>query len=289
MKDAATPHGNAAGPRSKGAAEHWSSFARRWSRLGSPVRPHPEDVRRFEAIVAGAAPAAPRALLLGVTPEIAGMRWPAGASVFAVDQAIAVIRGLWRPAEGLAGAGAVSARWQRLPFRDGAFDLVIGDGCLTALGTATAQGAVSQELERVLRPGGLFVQRLFVTPDTREDLAAVFDDLLAGRIGAFDVFKWRLLMATPPRAGHTVCVGDAFEHWATAGIDRDRLAAANGWARERIDTIDDYRDNDALLGFPPLSEALARLAPHFDLSEMFTQPYELAERCPIVLLRRRGA
>jgi SAM-dependent methyltransferase len=291
VKDAAysPTRGDGTGGHRKGVAEHWTAFARRWARLGSPVRPHEEDVSRFETIVAGSRDAAPQALLLGATPEIAEMRWPVGSTLVAVDRSMAVINSLWTPRQRRVRTSAICGQWQRLPFRDDAFDLAIGDGCLTALGTAALQNEVSRELARVLRPGGRFIQRLFVAPDVRETVAVVFDDLLAGRIGAFDVFKWRLLMATPPRSEHAVCVGDAFRYWAAANVDRGGLADASGWAPERIDTIDDYRDNETLLSFPPMTEAIARLAPFFEVTGEFTQTYELADRCPIVAMTRREA
>lgn len=268
-----------------GEASHWTSFAQRWAKLQSPVRPHPDDVRQFEACVAdGGGPQ--RALLLGVTPELAAMQWPEGSSFVAVDRSIEVIRSIWPRDRIRVPAAAIAGRWQHLPLPDGAFDLAVGDGCFTALGTPNAQGEVYRELARVLRPGGRLIMRLFVAPAVREDAAAVFGDLRAGQIGAFDVFKWRLLMATPAASGHAVRVGDTFALWAAAGIDRDGLAQATGWPRAGIDIIDDYRDNDTLLDFAPLDAALDRLAPFFKPVSRSTMGYELAERCPIVVLSR---
>lgn len=270
-----------------GEASHWTSFAQRWAKLTSPVRPHPDDVRQFEKCVAeGGGPG--RALLLGVTPELATMRWPERSTFVAVDRSIEVIRGIWPGARIGVPASAIAGRWQRLPFPDEAFDLAVGDGCFTALGTPIVQDEVYRELARVLRPRSRLIMRLFAAPSVRENAAEVFADLGAGRIGAFDVFKWRLLMATPVVAGHTVRVGDTFELWDAAGIDRDRLAQATGWSRARIDTIDDYRNNDTLLDFAPVDEALDRLSPFFDAVGRFDQGYELAERCPIVVLSRRA-
>ena len=130
--------------------------------------------------------------------------------------------------------------------------------------------------------------RLFATPIVRESVQSVFDDLCAGVGETFDVFKWRLLMAAPADTEHAVLLSDAFNLWNAADIDRSHLAAARGWERGTIDTIDAYRDSRVRLAFPPVDEALDRLAPYFRPIGQFTQSYELAERCPIVVLARDG-
>ena len=66
--------------------QHWRSLAERWRLQESPGRPCAEDVGFYEEAVArwhqGSRAASPLALLLGVTPEIALMRWPAGTGSF---------------------------------------------------------------------------------------------------------------------------------------------------------------------------------------------------------------
>ena len=42
---------------------------------------------------------------------------------------------------------------------------------------------------------GLFAVRTLIRPDEPEPVAVVLDNLRAGRIGNFHVFKWRLNMA----------------------------------------------------------------------------------------------
>jgi hypothetical protein len=60
-------------------AAHWNAHARRWANLGHPLRPGPQDIARYEAAVAELFSSAPlKALLLGVTPEVACMSWPSG-------------------------------------------------------------------------------------------------------------------------------------------------------------------------------------------------------------------
>lgn len=267
--------------------EHWRTFPQRWANLSSPTRPHDEDVRRFEACAREALTSERPSVLLGVTPELAGMAWPDGSRFIAVDHSIPVIRGLWRDDRPRVPAIAVAGKWQRLPFPDGMTDFIIGDGCTAVVHPLDVHQAVTHEQARVLRPGERLVLRFFASPAVREPVDTVFEDLHAGRIRAFDTFKWRLLMATPADAHHYVRVGDAYDIWDKARIDRDVLASRTGLPRPRIDTIDSYRNNDTYLGFAPLPEALDRFAEHFEVVAHFTQNYELADRCPIVVLVRK--
>ena len=98
--------------------DHWNEHARQWSLIGPPLRPAAEDIRLLEAAVQDwrscTAVAAPRALLCGVTPEIARMRWPAGTRLIAVDHSRPMIAGVW-PAAQVPGV-AVCGDWLALPF-----------------------------------------------------------------------------------------------------------------------------------------------------------------------------
>jgi hypothetical protein len=61
-----------------GAMKQWSVYARQWDLLGPPLRPSAEDTRIVDAELAAWTSVhrrAPRALLLGVTPELAGAAW----------------------------------------------------------------------------------------------------------------------------------------------------------------------------------------------------------------------
>ena len=83
--------------------DHWNQHARQWSLIGPPLRPSAEDISLLEqALTAWSASnviAAPHALLCGVTPEIACMRWPSGTRLTAVDRSQAMIAGVWLAGE----------------------------------------------------------------------------------------------------------------------------------------------------------------------------------------------
>ena len=228
--------------------DHWPIHARRWALVGPPLRPAPDDVARFAAEVARWQ--APRALLLGVTPELATMRWPDGAAVVAVDRSQAMIDAIYP------GPGAVRGDWSALPIAGGAIDVAIGDGCLTNLGFPDGYRAFAAELRRVLAEGGALVLRVFAAPDPPESLAEVAAALAAGRVASFHALKWRVAMAIQD-ADRTVAV-QAIRAAVDALIpDRDALTA---WPRAEIDTLDHYRDSDLRYSFPTLAEVNAALA-----------------------------
>ena len=62
-------------------ASYWDHFAKGYANLGGPLRPSGEEVALMEGVVRDWTMSrriiAPRALLLGTTPAIATMRWPA--------------------------------------------------------------------------------------------------------------------------------------------------------------------------------------------------------------------
>ena len=78
----------------------WPRHAGQWQRVGPPLRPGPDDVRHIEACIAAWSSrqrrAAPRALLLGVTPELATLNWPDGTALLAVDRALPMIHAVGR-------------------------------------------------------------------------------------------------------------------------------------------------------------------------------------------------
>lgn len=268
--------------------DHWNQHARQWSLIGPPLRPAPADIRRLEAEVqrwhAGSAAAAPRALLCGVTPEIARMRWPRQTRLTAVDHSRPMIAAVW-PAADAAGT-AVCGDWLALPLPDGSQDLLVGDGCYSLLAGLDRYAAFARELRRVAAPGALLLMRYFTRPAAAEPVERVIDDLRQKRIGNFHVFKWRLAMALHGPLNDGVRLGDIWNAWHHAVPDPGALAAHLGWRPEVVNTINNYRDVDTRYSFPTLAEA-RELAGAFDVVAVHTPDYELGERCPTFVMRPR--
>src|SRR5262245_21927516 len=107
-----------AGPAVSAHPDLWSQHVRQWQWLGSPLRPAAEDIRIAERCVGqwydNTRPPVTRALLFGVTPEVARMSWPSGTRLAAVDHNRTMIRGVWPGAP--LGHPALCAEWHALPF-----------------------------------------------------------------------------------------------------------------------------------------------------------------------------
>jgi len=239
---------------------HWPKHARQWSLVGPPLRPCGQDL----AIVA--ARLAPRAVVLGVTPELVALPWPG--TMIAVERDPAVIEALY--------PGGVAGDWRALPCGDGSIDVVVGDGCLALLPFPSGYGELARELARVLAPGGTAILRLFSAPEQRERLT----DVEPG--ASFHALKWRLAMAL----GESVPVDDIRRAFDARFPDRAALAARTGWDRAVIDAIDVYRGSPAVYTFPTLARTVAAMSP-LVVRETITPAYELGERCPTVILSHR--
>ncbi len=85
-----------------------------------------------------------------------------------------------------------------------------------------------------------------------------------------------------------VAVDEVWRVWNAARIDGDALASARGWLPEEIETIEYYRGSPARYNFMRFDQTIRHLQQAgFDLVATRTGNYELAERCPHVLLRKR--
>ena len=256
---------------------HWQTFAARWNRLGSPLRPCPEDVEHFRRAL-GETPG--DCLLLGVTPELAGL----SAHLTALDNSADMIRALC-PQDRYALLGD----WLDMPFEDASFDHVIGDGCPVLLDHPLQHERLFAEAARVLKPRGRLVMRVFVGAEQPESPEQVCSLALAEDIRGFHAFKWRLSMAIAAQSrDYTFGIADTLHTFERLLPDRARLAAITGWRMQDIATIDFYRDSSARYSYPPLS-ALRCIVP-LALREVEVRygSYELAERCPILVWERRA-
>lgn len=267
-------------------AKVWKMHARQWSHVSSPLRPIEEDQ---ELILQSASTCltGPSALvaILGVTPELVQIDWPASVRLVAVDHSADMIAQVWRPSSSVASS-VNQADWRQLPFVDHALSLAIGDGVLTVLPSLAQYSEVFTELKRALRPGGRLILRCFVKPPNNEPVWRIAEDALLGRIKSFHAFKWRLAMSlcrapdfsVPVRRIHTV-FSETFQ-------DRAVLASASGWSLQAINTIDAYRDAHTVYTFPSLEVIRKISGANFKFEGARYGSYELADRCPILVLDR---
>jgi hypothetical protein len=266
--------------------DHWNQHARQWSLIGTPLRPVAEDILLLENEIsdwcARAAVAAPKALLCGVTPEVARMRWPTGTQLVAVDHSRPMISGVWPVGE--TPGVAVCGDWLKLPLVDSSRHLLIGDGCYSLLVGRPRYAAFAAELRRVATADALLAMRYFVRPEVAEPVAGVIDDLWQRRIGNFHVFKWRLAMALHGTLEQGVRLGDVWAMWHQAVPDPEKLAVHLDWPAAVVNTINNYRNVDTRYSFPTLAE-VRDCTGDFAIEAMHVPAYELGERCPTLIMR----
>lgn len=268
---------------------HWNSMARQWRLLGPPLRPCDEDIFAMERAVRaegerlGGSPL--RALMFGVTPEIAVMAWPAGSHLAAVDRSPEMLTGVWpgdRP-----GRRAICGDWIETLAQAGPLDVVVGDGNLTTLDFPDEWERLARTTYEVLTDSGVLIIRCRILPEIPETPGAVFHSLAARQIGSFHAFKLRLAMALQPEPGAGVRLHDVWRAWHDAGIDQQRLHAETGWPLDVIRTIDLYQDKSLRLSFPTRAQTMASFEDGFRPESWIAGAYELGECNPILILRRR--
>lgn len=263
--------------------EHWSQHARQWRLIGPPLRPCAEDIRGLSALLERWAPSPPRALLLGVTPEIVSMRWPEGTRLTAVDRNAGMIAEVFPHRSASVGSEVVEADWGAMPFADDTFDVIIGDGCLSMFAFPTGYERLVAELERVAAPDAVLILRLFASVTPQEALAEVAADLWARRIGNFHVLKWRVAMAI--QAHDCVRLGSIHDAYLSIVPDARRLTDELGWDPAVLGTIDVYRGSDTCYSFPTVEAVVGMLARRHRELAREVPDYELGDRCPTLVLR----
>ena len=129
--------------------------------------------------------------------------------------------------------------------------------------------------------------RFFISTGEENTPGQVHEHMLAGEIGNFHIFKFRLAIALQSSAREGVSVGDVWENWNQQGYVIDELAAHLGWQPETIRTIDAYRGMTARYTYPSLTEALSVFSPWFEQVAVYRHDYEFGENCPTVVMRPR--
>jgi len=272
----------------------WEALAAQLPRLPLPPPPSrvsPSDIECFEARARQAADALRKgtldALMLGMTPAIAAMRWPEPTDLVALDWSSGMIRHQW-PRSGLPRfAAPVQGDWRAMPLADACRDFAVGDCCQVSVDSFDDCAAYHAEVRRVLRPGGHFVQRCILRPEHAESPEAIFEQLFAGKMPNFEVFRRRLAMALHGSNRVGVRAGDVWRAWDEHVRDPRALLERYGWSSQTFETIDRWKGSEFRFPFPTLPEMLELAGPGFELIECDVPTYEMGERCPRLVMRRR--
>lgn len=273
-------------PRTARSSSVWNRYSTQWRFLKAPLSPCAEDIALREQAIARHSPTrrSLSALLLGVTPQLALKRWKPALNIFAVDNTMAMIANVW-PGNTVRRK-VIRGDWLRLPLRDACMDVALIDGGLPAISFPVAHTALAKELYRVLKPGGLFVARIFARPDKTEPVDAVLSATRKRKIGGFHAFKWRLAMSLQgENTAQGVRLDDIWHCCDRHFRDHTELQQLTGWPVDEIRTIDAYRGNTASYHFPTVREFIECFSA-LACIERTCGTYELAERCPILVFRR---
>ncbi|MBI5085368.1 MAG: hypothetical protein HZB13_12315 [Acidobacteria bacterium] len=269
---------------------YWANLASSYRAVGPPLHPSLEDIAAMESAVRewarGNAPPRLEALLLGITPMIARMRWPRPVRLLAADNSIPMLRAVW-PGDIPRRRYGICASWLDLPRPAHSCDIVLGDGPMICMRYPDGFRSLSRSVCRVLKPDGIFVLRCYVQPALREDADAVFADALRGSIPTFHQFKFRLLMALQKSASSGVKVDDVYRYWTGRVGPGGRWPSRAGWRKKDVGTIELYRGAGNVHTFPTLEEWRSVLEESFEFVSTSCATYHLADRCPVVVLRHR--
>jgi hypothetical protein len=271
------------------AVSYWDGFATSYNDLGPPLRPSEEEVGSMEGIVREWALSqgirSPQALLLGVTPAIASMRWPPATSLMAIDKSFPMARIVW-PGDIPGERTMVCGDWLALPRRETSCDLVVGDGSINCLSYPDGFCALAEAAAGVLRGNGLLVLRSYLQAASRESPEQVYQNALDGSIGSFQAFKLRLLMALQHTAQEGIAVNDAYQ-WVCRDVDLPALARRTGWTKPAVETIERYKGCTTVYSFPSLEELRSALLPRFEELSLLIPGHEMGPRCPICVFTVR--
>jgi SAM-dependent methyltransferase len=193
---------------------------------------------------------------------------------------------VWMVAPGARGKRfALQGDWLQLPLEAQSFGVVLGDGSFSMIGRGMG-AALAARIRSVLRREGRFSLRAYVRPAAGETPEEVRDALVSGRIGGFQGFKLRLLMALANEVGE-VPVRTAWEWFCRECPAPEAISRRLGWSLEVIETIGAYRGQSAVYWFPTLEEIREVFCADFTELSCRWPGYELGDRCPTLVLQPR--
>jgi SAM-dependent methyltransferase len=270
----------------RAARSFWDQLAQRWC-FPEPLTPSQEDIDWYQRQVARRVTPPARAVLFGVTPGIAAMRWPAATTLTAVDWSREMLKIVWPARNTPPSSCAACADWRELPIASGSLDLVVGDGCYAVLSRSADAALVNAEMRRALKPRGFVLMRCFCRPTVRPDLEDLFQRLFAGEITNLDLFRFLLAMALYKDAHTQVTRRAVGEVWKRYVPDARAMQARMGWTDDGLANMERSAASANAYYFPTLEELAQLWRPHFETAESSTPAYAWGELFPRVVLRAR--
>lgn len=270
---------------------YWDSLAHQFQHQQSPLRPCAEDMRLLHQIVQDQSVRNShphnRALLFGVTPEIATFSWPSNTSLLAIEKSQAMIDLIW-PGNIPGRREVKCGNWLDIELEEASFNFVVGDGFLTGFAYPDQCRQIADKISRWLKPDGLLIARLFVRTAKKETHEAILTDLRAGKIKRFDILKWRLGMAIQENVRQGVIVDDIHRAWKRIEAEWPSLPEEAGWPRPTVDTIKLYESRTDRYVFPTIEELNDALSIQLEPVSTTIPDYDFGECCPTLVYRPRN-
>lgn len=270
------------------APGHWQRMAASWQLVGPPLRPGAADLALFNAAIAAWTAqhqAAPRALILGVTPELCHLDWPEGTQLSALDASAEMISRVW-PGE---PSAALVGSWTAAPLPDASRDLLLLDGGFGVLPWPEGQRQLLLEASRLLAPGGIFVLRLFAPAGRTGTLAGISADLDAGNIASLDELKFRLWGALQQDLATGVQPAAVVACIDTLASRPGWARATQHWSRQHLATLELHRHSKARYHWidPEALRLLATATPGLVLESVEYPAHKYGPCCPVIRFTRR--
>ncbi len=270
----------------------WARIARGYAAFTSPFVPRPEDIASFERAVAIQADlhggAGLKAVILGVTPALALMKWPQGSQIEAVEISQAVIDAIW-PGDIPGTRRARCASWLAIPLQRKSCDVVVGDGSLATCRFPGEVRNLVRSAHDLLVDDGLFAFRSYIRPQVQESVEAVFEALFSASGLSVDRFTMRLYLAMQRSVEEGVAVREAARLLDRYHLDRRTMKERLGWSSAAIEPFAAWRASDAVYSFPTLDELRGVVGEYFDAISIAYPRYELGHCCPTLAMRPRAA
>jgi SAM-dependent methyltransferase len=260
----------------------WGGDEDLWPVMPEPLVPSRDDLALYRKACPPALlaeDAAPRILVLGVTPALVNLPWPVRSEVHAVDYDEVMISALWHPRE---GAHCHFARWQEMPLPDAYFDVVVGDCSFNALPSLDEYGDVLRQVARVRKPGAPLLTRFFLQSDPPPRIDWVAAEATGALAHLRAASKRLLIMLACVEEDGSIHVPDVQVRVREQWGDFDAYLEAMGGTRADVELSKAVFGFDQRLNYPTERDVRQHFEPFFSDIRFQFPDSDVGRYCPIV-------
>jgi hypothetical protein len=254
----------------------WPKHSAAWNSIGPPMRPSQQVIDLFQDL---AGPE--QTMMMGVTPEF----HPAFEYMIAVDRDEGMIDKVWLG--DTKTKRVIHSNWMDMIWPEDNFSSIIGDCALPMLTTLDRMTEFQQRCYKWLKPGGVFVQRLFERPNEDYTWDQLVDMVSKPADINFHAFKWVACMSLAAEVGYKISDPIRFEYLNKLCADRAAVCKSTGWTREAVDTIDMYENGVQAVAFCNRAEWQSTVPEDaLEVSFLYAYDYDLWQHCPILTWKK---